>query len=127
MKKKILIVDDNRLLRKFLSTHLEKEGHYVQTAEDGFAALELLSTFTPDIMFVDLFMPKIDGERLCQIVRSRKALADCYIVILSAGIAETGKDYTQIGANACIAKGSFSSMAKNVLTAVQDSDAPNPS
>ncbi len=124
MKKKILIVDDNRLLRKFLSTHLEKEGHYVQTAEDGFAALELLSTFTPDIMFVDLFMPKIDGERLCQIVRSRKALADCYIVILSAGIAETGKDYTQIGANACIAKGSFSSMAKNVLTAVQDSDAP---
>jgi len=124
MKKKILIVDDNRLLRKFLSTHLEKEGHYVQTAEDGFAALELLSTFTPDIMFVDLFMPKIDGERLCQIIRSRKELENCYIVILSAGIAEIGKDYNQIGANACIAKGSFSSMAKNVLTAVQDSDAP---
>jgi two-component system cell cycle sensor histidine kinase/response regulator CckA len=124
MKKKILIVDDNRLLRKFLSTHLEKEGHYVQTAEDGFAALELLSTFTPDIMFIDLFMPKIDGERLCQIIRSREALADCYVIILSAGIAETGKDYNQIGADACIAKGSFSSMAKNVLTAVQDSDTP---
>ena len=124
MKKKILIVDDNRLLRKFLSTHLGKEGHYVQTAEDGFAALELLSTFTPDIIFIDLFMPKIDGERLCQIIRSREALANCYVVILSAGIAETGKDYTKIGANACIAKGSFSSMAKNVLTAVQDSDTP---
>ena len=124
MKKKILIVDDNRLLRKFLSTHLEKEGHHVQTAEDGFAALELLSTFTPDVMFIDLFMPKIDGERLCQIIRSREALAGCYVVILSAGIAETGKDYTKIGANACIAKGSFSSMAKNVLTAVQDSDSP---
>ena len=124
MKKKILIVDDNRLLRKFLSTQLGKEGHYVQTAEDGFAALELLSTFTPDIMFIDLFMPKIDGERLCQIIRSRKALVDCYVVILSAGIAETGKDYSQIGADACIAKGSFSSMAKNVLTAVQDSDTP---
>ncbi len=124
MKKKILIVDDNRLLRKFLSTHLTKEGHDVQTAEDGFAALEVLSSFSPDIMFIDLFMPKIDGERLCQIVRSRKELADCYIVILSAGIAETGKDYTQIGANACIAKGSFSNMAKNVLTAVQESDTP---
>lgn len=124
MKKKILIVDDNRLLRKFLSTHLEKEGHYVQTAEDGFAALELLSTFIPDIMFVDLFMPKIDGERLCQIIRSRKTLAGCHIVILSAGIAETGKDYTKIGANACIAKGSFSSIAKNVLIAVQDADTP---
>ena len=124
MKKKILIVDDNRLLRKFLSTHLGKEGHHVQTAEDGFAALELLSTFTPDIMFIDLFMPKIDGERLCQIIRSRAELADCYVVILSAGIAETGKDYTKIGANSCIAKGSFSNMAKNVLTAVQESDAP---
>ena len=124
MKKKILIVDDNRLLRKFLSTHLGKEGHLIQTAEDGFAALECLATFIPDIMFVDLFMPKIDGERLCQIVRSRETLANCYVVILSAGIAETGKDYTQIGANACIAKGSFSSMAKNVLTAVQNSDTP---
>ncbi|MBT8371937.1 MAG: response regulator, partial [Deltaproteobacteria bacterium] len=124
MKKKILIVDDNRLLRKFLSTHLTKEGHDVQSAEDGFAALEVLASFTPDVMFIDLFMPKIDGERLCQIVRSRKELADCYVVILSAGIAETGKDYTQIGANACIAKGSFSNMAKNVLTAVQESDAP---
>ena len=124
MKKKILIVDDNRLLCKFLSTHLGKEGHHVQTAEDGFAALELLSTFTPDIMFIDLFMPKIDGERLCQIIRSRETLSGCYVVILSAGIAETGKDYTQIGANACIAKGSFSSMAKNVLIAVQDSDTP---
>ena len=124
MKKKILIVDDNRLLRKFLSTHLEKEGHYVETAEDGFAALQLLATFTPDIMFIDLFMPKIDGDRLCQIIRSRAELVDCHVVILSAGIAETGKDYTKIGANACIAKGSFSNMAKNVLTAVQESDAP---
>ena len=124
MKKKILFVDDNRLLRKFLSTHLGKEGHHVQTAEDGFAALELLSTFTPDIMFIDLFMPKIDGERLCQIIRSRESLAGFYIIILSAGIAETGKDYTQIGADACIAKGSFSSMAKNVLFAVQNSDRP---
>ena len=124
MKKKILIVDDNRLLRKFLSTHLGKEGHHVQTAEDGFAAMECLSTFTPDIMFIDLFMPKIDGERLCQIIRSRKELASCYVVILSAGIAETGKDYTKIGANACIAKGSFSSMAENVLTAVQNADTP---
>ena len=124
MKKKILIVDDNRLLRKFLSTHLERAGHEIRTAEDGFAALDVLSEFSPDVMFVDLFMPKIDGDRLCQIVRSREELKECYLVILSAGIAETGKDYTKIGANACIAKGSFSNMAKNVLAAVNDSDRP---
>ena len=125
MKKKILIVDDNRLLRKFLSTHLERAGHEVRAAEDGFAALDVLSEFVPDVMFVDLFMPKIDGDRLCQIVRSKDELKDCYLVILSAGIAETGKDYTKIGANACIAKGSFSNMAKNVLAAVNDSDTPD--
>jgi signal transduction histidine kinase/DNA-binding response OmpR family regulator len=124
LKKKILIVDDNRLLRKFLSTHLERAGHQVRAAEDGFAALDVLSEFAPDVMFVDLFMPKIDGDRLCQIVRSRDDLKECYLVILSAGIAETGKDYTKIGANACIAKGSFSNMAKNVLAAVNESDAP---
>jgi len=126
LKKKILVVDDNRLLRKFLSTHLERAGHQVRTAEDGFAALDVLSDFAPDVMFVDLFMPKIDGDRLCQIVRSREDLQECYLVILSAGIAETGKDYTKIGANACIAKGSFSNMAKNVLAAVNDSDKPAP-
>jgi two-component system cell cycle sensor histidine kinase/response regulator CckA len=124
MKKKILVVDDNRLLRKFLSTFLEKEGHLVKTAEDGFEALEILSDYTPDVMFIDLFMPKIDGDRLCQIVRSRPELKDCYVVILSAGLAETGKDYTKIGANACIAKGSFSNLAKNVLTTIQEADAP---
>jgi PAS domain S-box-containing protein len=124
MKKKVLVVDDNRLLRKFLSASLEKEGHLVKTAEDGFQALEMLFDFTPEIMFIDLFMPKIDGDRLCQIVRSRPELKDCYLVILSAGIAETEKDYTKIGANACIAKGSFSNMAKNVLAAIQDSNAP---
>jgi len=122
--KKILVVDDNRLLRKFLSTHLEKSGHQVQTAADGFQALDILSEFIPDVMFVDLFMPKIDGDRLCQIVRARKELKHTYVVILSAGLAETGKDYTKIGADACIAKGSFSSMAKNVLAAVAESDDP---
>ena len=81
MKKKILIVDDNRLLRKFLSTHLERAGHQVRAAEDGFAALDVLSEFAPDVMFVDLFMPKIDGDRLCQIVRSRDDLKECYLVI----------------------------------------------
>ena len=65
MKKKILVVDDNRLLRKFLTTHLERAGHQVRAAEDGFAALDVLADFAPDVMFVDLFMPKIDGDRLC--------------------------------------------------------------
>jgi len=62
MKKKILVVDDDRVMLKFISKLLTREGHEVVTAEDGFAALTLLATFTPDIIFFDLIMPKIDGS-----------------------------------------------------------------
>jgi len=64
MRKKILVVDDDRVMLKFVTKLLAREGHEVQTAEDGFAALNLLADFTPDIMFFDLIMPKIDGGKL---------------------------------------------------------------
>ncbi|MDX2500695.1 MAG: response regulator [Deltaproteobacteria bacterium] len=61
MKKNILVVDDDRVMLKFISKLLTREGHEVVTAEDGFAALNLLSTFTPDIMFSTLLCPKLTG------------------------------------------------------------------
>ena len=86
VKKNILVVDDDRVMLKFISKLLTREGHEVVTAEDGFAALNLLSTFTPDIMFFDLIMPKIDGGKLIQIVRNMPQLKDCYLVIISAPV-----------------------------------------
>jgi CheY-like chemotaxis protein len=50
MSKKILLVDDDRVLLKFASDLLEKEGHEVATAQDGFAALNLLTSFYPDFL-----------------------------------------------------------------------------
>ena len=64
MKKKILVVDDDRVMLKFVTKFLTREGHEVMTAEDGFAALNLLAGFRPDIIFFDLIMPKIDGGKL---------------------------------------------------------------
>jgi two-component system cell cycle sensor histidine kinase/response regulator CckA len=124
MGKKILLVDDDRILLKFTSDLLEKEGHEVATAQDGFAALNLLTSFFPDIMFFDLIMPKIDGDKLCHIVRKMPHLKDCYLVILSAAVAELDFDHTEIGADAYIAKGPFDVMGKNVLAAVEASEAP---
>ncbi len=124
MSKKILIVDDDRVLLKFASDLLEKEGHEVATAQDGFAALNLLTSFYPDIMFFDLIMPKIDGDKLCHIVRKMPHLKDCYLVILSAAVAELDFDHTEIGADAYIAKGPFDAMAKHVLGAVEASEVP---
>jgi two-component system cell cycle sensor histidine kinase/response regulator CckA len=122
MKKKILVVDDNPQMLELIVDLLEDEGHQVFTAEDGLSALNLLVSFTPDIMFVDLVMPKIGGEKLCKIVRKMQHLKDCFLVIISAAATEMDFDYTEIGADACIAKGASASIVEHVLTAVRESD-----
>jgi len=124
MKKNILVVDDDRVMLKFFSKLLTREGHEVVTAEDGFAALNLLSTFTPDIIFFDLIMPKIDGGKLIQIVRSMPLLKHCYLVIISAAVAEIDFDFEQTGADSYIAKGPFSSMSEHIKEVIATSDSP---
>jgi len=124
MKKNILVVDDDRVMLKFISKLLMREGHEVVTAEDGFAALNLLSSFAPDIMFFDLIMPKIDGSKLIQIVRSMPQLKDCYLVIISAAVAEIDFDFDQTGADSYIAKGPFSSMSEHIKEVIETSTAP---
>jgi len=124
MKKNILVVDDDRVMLKFISKLLTREGHEVVTAEDGFAALNLLSSFAPDIMFFDLIMPKIDGSKLIQIVRSMPQLKDCYLVIISAAVAEIDFDFEQTGADSYIAKGPFSSMSEHIKEVIETSNAP---
>ena len=113
---KILVVDNHRVIREFMTNFLEKKGYHVITAEDGLTALETLKTYIPDVMFVDLIMPNIGGKKLCQIIRKMPELKDIYIAILSGIVAEEKVSYAEFGANACIAKGPFNIMAKNVLT-----------
>ena len=124
MKKKILVVDDDRVMLKFISKLLTREGHDVQTAEDGFAALNLLSELIPDIMFFDLIMPKIDGGKLIKIVRSMPQMENCNLVIISAAVAEIDFDFEETGADSYIAKGPFSSMAEHIKAAIELSDKP---
>jgi len=115
MPLKILVVDNHPMILKLLSNFLEKEGHEVMTASDGLAALSVLEVYTPDIIFVDLVMPNISGDKLCLIIRSIPRFADLFIVILSAIVAENNIDYKKFGADACIAKGSIKSIQKHVL------------
>jgi signal transduction histidine kinase/DNA-binding response OmpR family regulator len=125
MKKKILVVDDNRMILKFLANLLEGEGHAVETCEDGLSALSLLTSYQPDIVFVDLIIPKIGGDKLCQIIRTMEHMRNCYLVIISAAVAEMDLDFNKIGVNACIAKGPFGQMGRHVLAAVEDADNPS--
>ena len=102
--KKILVVDNHPVMLKFMNNLLEKEGHEVLTAHDGLSALDVLKNYIPDIMFVDLVMPNIVGEKLCRIIRSMPGMSDVYVVILSGIAAEKNLDFKQFGADACIAR-----------------------
>ncbi len=113
--KKILVVDNDIMLLEFMSDLLEKKGHHVLTAIDGLTALENLKAYLPDIMFIDLVMPNIDGEKLCRTIRRIPKLKSIYIIIVSSIAAERELDFTEIGADACIAKGSFDKMSEHVI------------
>jgi len=122
VRKKILVVDDNPVMLKYMDKLLHKEGYEVTTANDGYAALNILVSDVPDILFIDLIMPKIAGDRLCQLIRKMPHLKDIYVVIISAAIAESDIDFAKIGANYCIAKGPFEEMTEEILSAIKASD-----
>ncbi|MEJ5358052.1 MAG: response regulator [Desulfobacterales bacterium] len=124
--KKILVVDDDRVILAFAERLLSSQGHEVKTAGDGFEALNILSAYTPDVIFFDLIMPKIDGDKLIQIVRSMPRLEKSFLVIVSAAVAETDFNFSETGADYYVAKGPFSAMAENLLAAVRAADSPHP-
>jgi len=122
MQKKILVVDDHPATLRLMTNFLEKEGHQVFTALDGFAALEIIGAVTPDIIFMDLIMPKISGDILCKALRNMPNLINCYIVIISAAIVENEFDLTKIGADACISKGPFVEIIPYIHKLILESD-----
>ena len=122
-KKKSLVVDNHPVMLEFMTRFLNKQGYQVMTAEDGLMALDIIQTYTPDIIFVDLIMPNIDGRKLCQIIRGMPRLKDAFLVILSAIAAEEeGQNYREYGADMCIAKGPLGTMSKTIQEALHEFD-----
>jgi len=118
MMKKILAVDNDVFIREFLTDILSNQGYKVVTASDGLTALDILKTYTPDIIFVDLVMPNIDGKKLCKIIRGTREFDKTRIIVLSSIAAEEKASLISVGANRCIVKGPLAEMARNVLDAV---------
>jgi signal transduction histidine kinase/DNA-binding response OmpR family regulator len=123
MMKKILIVDDNNHLSFFLEKKLTDAGHEIVTASNGLSAVKALADFTPDIIFCDYFLPNINGDELCRIIRRMGHLKDAYLVVMSAAASELNLDPSSIGADALIAKGSFQEMEKHIVSIIADEDA----
>ncbi len=112
---KILLVDNDPVLLKFLAPRLAERGFDVTTAADGLKALDILAEFTPDVILVDYVMPNVDGKAFCSVVRKNPRFSECFVAVLSAVAAEEEIDLRRLGADACIAKGPFDRMLLHIL------------
>jgi twitching motility two-component system response regulator PilG len=81
---KVLVVDDSRTIRSTAETLLGKEGFAVITAEDGFDALAKIAEDRPDIVFVDIMMPRLDGYQTCTLIKGNPKFRDIPVVLLSS-------------------------------------------
>ncbi len=81
--RQVLVVDDSPTVRKALTLMLERAGHRVTAAADGESALAALDASTPDLVFLDITMPKMDGYEVCRRIRKRSDLAQLPVVMLS--------------------------------------------
>lgn len=92
MKKiKVMVVDDSNTIRKSAEIFLVKEGFEVITIEDGFEALSKIDDEAPDVVFIDVIMPKIDGLQACQIIKRNKKFKNTPIIFLSSKDSEFDK------------------------------------
>ena len=80
----IMIVDDEPYLAEALSFVLKKGGYDISVAVDGEEALKKVAEKKPDIMFLDIMMPKKNGYEVCEIIKKIPELKDIYIIMLSA-------------------------------------------
>lgn len=83
-RRKVLVVDDDPFIRTLLVAWLQEAGYGVVTAEDGQQALDVLRSERPDVLLLDLMMPKLDGYALARIIRTHDATRGLPIIVLSA-------------------------------------------
>lgn len=81
---KVMLVDDSKTIRGTGQALLSKTGCSVVTAEDGFDALAKIVREKPDIIFIDVMMPRLDGYETCAMIRSNARFRDTPIVMLSS-------------------------------------------
>ncbi|MDH4163450.1 MAG: response regulator [Nitrospirota bacterium] len=84
MQKKILIADDNENIRDALTYLLEDEGYELFLAKDGKDTIRMVREHHPDVLFLDIMMPEINGYDVCKTIKEDPALKQTHIIILTA-------------------------------------------
>lgn len=81
---RVMIIDDSKTIRRTAETLLKKVGCEVITATDGFEALAKIADQHPDIIFVDIMMPRLDGYQTTQLIKNNKVFRKTPVIMLSS-------------------------------------------
>ena len=81
---KVMVIDDSKTIRRTAETLLKKVGCTVITATDGFDALAKIADTKPDIIFVDIMMPRLDGYQTCSLIKHNKVFRSIPVIMLSS-------------------------------------------
>ncbi len=91
---KVLVVDDEEPILELLKYNLEKVGYEVKTAIDGAKAVEIAKKFLPDLVLLDIMMPKMDGVETCRRIREIPEMEKTFVVFLTA----RSEEYSEVAA-----------------------------
>jgi len=81
---KVLVIDDSNTIRRSAEIFLKQGGHDVLLAEDGFDALSKVNDLSPDLIFCDILMPRLDGYQTCAIIKRNAKFSGVPVIMLSS-------------------------------------------
>lgn len=79
-----MVIDDSKTIRRSAETLLKKAGCEVITADNGFEALPAISAHQPDILFIDIMMPRLDGYQTCALIKNNAQFKNTPVIMLSS-------------------------------------------
>ena len=123
--KSIVLADNDALLREAVGDFLRESGFVVRVAQDGLEALELCRKEKPDCAVLDVIMPKLDGARVCWLLRQDPALRDTFVIAFSSLSPRDYRAFPEMSADAYVAKGPLPISYQHLLSAIRRFQAGN--
>ena len=105
MKPRVLVIDDNKEIRDLFQWMFNLSGFTVELAENGYEGIEHFKIKKPDLIFLDVNMPGMDGLQTLQEIRKTDPMAQCPVLVVT-GVSESPKinDMLNLGALECVSK-----------------------
>jgi len=114
----IVFADNDRLVLEAIGELLRSKGYEVHLAQDGLEALRLIREVRPTFVILDVVMPKVDGSRLCWMIRQDPVLRETPVIAFSSLGAQDFRHFSELSADAYVAKGEISIAFQNILRAM---------